>query len=63
MLLLFWCRSFELQLSADESVTILPNMVNIKRFDEKIHGMIYIIHFSCMVNMSLKWIAIKAVFF
>jgi len=43
-LLLFWCRSFELQLSAEESVTILPNMVNIKRFDEKIHGIITLKH-------------------
>ena len=25
-------------MSADENVTILPNMVTIKRFDEKIHG-------------------------
>jgi len=25
-------------MSPDESVTILPNMVNIKRFEEKIHG-------------------------
>ncbi|XP_065896736.1 glycine--tRNA ligase-like isoform X2 [Dysidea avara] len=29
--------TFEVQVSPDESVTILPNMVNIKRFEEKIH--------------------------
>jgi len=32
------CRTFELLVLPDESVTILPNMVNIKRFEEKIHG-------------------------
>ena len=44
---LFWYRSFELHLSTDENVTISPNMVNIKRFDEKIHGTI--IYAFCIV--------------
>lgn len=47
MLLLFLYRSFELHLSTDENVTILPNMVNIKRFDEKIHGtIIYVFYLA-----------------
>lgn len=51
MLLLFWYRSFELQLSTEENVTILPNMVKIKRFDEKIHGTIIICILHCMIDV------------
>ena len=38
LFMLFLCSTFELQMLPDEPVTILPNMVNIKRFEEKIHG-------------------------
>ena len=51
MLLLFWYRSFELRLSTEENVTILPNMVKIKRFDEKIHGTIIIYILHCMIDV------------